>query len=222
MKKIISTLLLTTTVLSGAGSVLATEYEDAYNARSNVNAEVIAGEDIVNPGPGPEEIETPGPENPDAEIYGIKYISNLDFGQGEFSTEDQILSTQFDADLVGEKGGRLFSHVSIRDIRPQAEREGWNLTVQRDTDFIPGSQLTFAPAFNQNSLGFSESDLMIPSTVSVNASPAMFMSTADANNPAGISAMVNMGDAELTIPANTGAGEYSTTLTWNLVTGPAA
>lgn len=222
MKKKISTLLITGALLGQGGIVLAEvdpEEVDGTTHTSTVTTEIIPGDDITDPSPGPETPIEPPDTNPGTDRYGIRYVSNLDFGQMKFSTRDETIKTQYDATLKSANGP-INSYVHIRDIRAASERGGWHVTVQQDSEFIPGSSLTFSPSFSDNSEGFNEDDFTIPTTLEISKDPITFMSTVTAENPAGTAALVEMGEAELHVPANSGTGSYTTNLIWNLVAGP--
>lgn len=226
-KELIAVCCLASIALGGAPTIFA---DDEHTQReSEVRTRVILDTIPLPPTPGPIPPITPPGTLPNDVDFGINYVSDLNFGEIDFSTSDQTIRTQWDANLRGtpeegdesEDADRIFSYLSVRDYREDADRNTWRVTVERTTTgFAQGATLTMFPTFNQAaSQGTARaSDFIIPASVTIDETPVDFL--ASENVVTGHSGF-NLGDAELVIPAYTTAGAYSTKLTWNLIAGPA-
>lgn len=224
--KLASTIVLTSLGMSLLGSVAqAATYPSATEGMSEVSASVILGDDggPIIPPIDPEIPNPPvDPENPNTGPLSLRYVSDVIFGEIEISTESKTVYAKQDTGVGGERFDNI---VTVQDFRNDNERDGWELTVMMDNEFIPGSKMKMTPFIHEataQSLGLEtpNKDLIL------NTSEQVFARTVSTSNPAGI---VSMGLAnpetegvELLIPANTPTGDYATTITWNLVAGPLA
>lgn len=205
--------------------VQATEYEDAKKASSNVKASVILGDD------GGPEVPPIDPEMPLTEIedlnpnhgpLSIRYVPDIIFEKVSISEDDLKVYAKKDTDLSGKKINHL---VTIQDFRNENERDGWELMVALDSEFIPGSLMKMTPYIHGN-VGIAAHVEVPHSELILNTDEQLFARTRSNENPP---AILSMGltnprsevGIELLIPANTTTGSYSTKILWNLISGPA-
>lgn len=224
--KLLSTVLIGSIGFTTIGGyVSATEFTDATNGISEVSAEIKIGE---NGGPT---IPSVNPSNPEPPIdnsnqngipgeLSIRYISDVNFPDIEISTEAVTVFAELDKGIEDEEFDNL---VSVQDFRNDDDRDGWELTVKMSSDFISGSELTMNP-FIQPAIGVEYALVAPHSEIIIGEEAQVFARTQDHDNPAGIISM-NLADPDtdgvkLFIPANTPVGDYSTTLIWNMSTGP--
>lgn len=150
--KLMSTAALMAMLVGTGIQVSATTYNGPLDANSSVTAEItIPPIDPENPEIPPIDPENPEPPidpeviNPDrGDGLSIRYVSSLDFGSAEFSTEAQRLTASLDSGLNEESEVQEFENmVTVEDIR--GERDGWTLTVRQATAFMDGSVMTLNP-----------------------------------------------------------------------------
>lgn len=226
MKKLVSTVLVGSIGFTTLGGyVSAMEYPNETSGISDVSAQIIIGE---NGGPT---IPSVNPINPEPPIdnsnqngtlgaLSIRYISDVNFPDIEISTEPVTVFAELDKGIDDEEFDNL---VSVQDFRNDNERDGWELTVKMSSDFITGSELTMKP-FIQPVVGLEYALIAPNNEILIGESAQVFARTQNNNNPSGIISM-NLADPDtdgvkLSIPANTPVGNYSTTLVWNMSTGP--
>ncbi|WP_176462066.1 WxL domain-containing protein [Enterococcus sp. 4E1_DIV0656] len=212
--------LITTLVGTSLQASAATTYPDALNAESPVTGEVTLP--TTPPGIPPIDPESPEPPidpeegNPElGDGLSILYVSPLDFGQTEFSTEAQTLLAE---KLVDEDENEFENRVTVTDLR--ADRDGWELTVAQSSELMDGATLTMYPnahAGTAAALGVTTAS----GQLLLSTDAATFATADNETADAGIISM-GMGEVELNLPASAGAGEYSTTLNWTLTNGPVA
>ncbi|MBO0481394.1 leucine-rich repeat protein [Candidatus Enterococcus courvalinii] len=152
--------------------------------------------------------------NPDIEGLSIRYASDMHFNSAPFSLLDQTL-------LLANQDQRPM--VTVQDMRPIAERSGWELLVSQDALFMNGAEIVINPYVHQA----NQDNLLIEasSELVLNDAPQRFAGTTNTEqpNPAGI---VSMGmeseknPMSLRVPGKTGVNSYETTVHWQLVTGP--
>ena len=216
--------VLTTIGLSAMGPIVqAATYPSELQGISDVNASVILGED-GGPSIPPIDPEIPpiDPENPNPNVgpLSIRYISDFNFGDVEVSTEGATVLAQQDVDANGVN----FDHmVTVQDFRSDMDRDGWELTVTMANGFIPGSQIKLTPFIHATNA--DRAGVETPSSELVlNNSAQVFARTTSNQNPADIVSMLmanpDSDGIELFVPGNTPTGDYSTTVTWNLISGP--
>ncbi|UOO46391.1 leucine-rich repeat protein [Enterococcus casseliflavus] len=149
--------------------------------------------------------------NPSVEGLSIRYISNIRFNSAPFSLLDQTLRLENEP------------MITIQDMRPRAERSGWELLVSMDSTFMNGAEIVMHPFIHQE----NQTNLLIEgaSELILNDEPQRFAGTTmiEEPNPFGILSM-GMGSVEnpmtLRVPGKTGVNSYETTVHWQLVTGP--
>lgn len=228
MKKIEFVSLAALTIMGVATlntTVHAQQFPNATTGISEVTTSVVIGDDggpsipPINPEDPNPPIESENP-NPNVGPLSLRYLSNLHFGEVEVSTVAKTIYAEQDKGISGERFDNL---VTVQDFRSDNERDGWELTVTMDSEFIPGSQIKMAPFIH--SLTAEELALEIPTgELIINHSAQVFARTISNDNPSGISSMgmanPESNGVELVIPPNTPTGEYVTTLTWNLASGP--
>lgn len=216
MKKIVSAVLVSSFILGGTGSALAASYENnGLTAKSDISVILELDPDLIDiPNPGPEEPDidpaNPPVTNPDIGTFGIRYVSDMNFGTHNVSTSAQEFVSTFDEAFLNDS---QYNHLVVQNF--EAENNGWSITVEQEGAFVPGSVLTFAPTLAPT----STIDFTLPATIDVTAENGAqnFVSEADGT---GISTVVmNTSGVKLNIPANTAVGEYSTALVWNIVAG---
>lgn len=220
-KKLISTLALTVLGVNLAipAASAVTDYPSATEGKSTVEAEIILGDEETIPPINPVDPNPPvDPVNPDrGEGLSIRYISSLDFGKTNFSSQAQQLTAAPDSGTDENDDTVEFENmVTVEDIR--GVRDGWTLSVAQTADLMDGATLTMNPNVATNQLGVTVGS----STLVVDSENKIFAS-AD-NEGAGMAGIISlgMGDVTLDIPANTGLGTYETTLDWTLTSGPLA
>lgn len=226
MRKLVSTVLVGSigfTILGGY--VSANEYPNSTNGISDVSAQIIIGE---NGGPAVPSVDPSNPEPPIENTnqngipgaLSIRYISDINFPDIEISTEPVTVFAELDKGIDDEEFDNL---VSVQDFRNEDERNGWELTVRMSPGFISGSELTMKP-FIHPAVGLEYAVIAPNNEILIGESSQVFARTQNNNNPSGIISM-NLVDSDtdgvkLSIPANTPVGNYSTTLVWNMSTGP--
>lgn len=221
--KLVSTSVLTSLLLANYGMVVQADdrYPNAQEGNSRVDLTLQLGDSggpSLPPGPGGEEIE-PEETNPNSGELSLRYVSNLNFGTADISRNSQVVYAEKDRDINGVS---FDNQVSIQDFRNDTERDGWTLNVARIGEFIPGSTIKMKPKIDVESA--REASVTVSPTVTIVNTEKHEFARAARNNAAAIVtiAMADTGSngVELEIPANTAAGDYSTTLLWNLVNGP--
>ncbi|ASZ08221.1 MULTISPECIES: WxL domain-containing protein [Enterococcus] len=216
--KLMSTAALMAMLVGTGIQVSATTYDGPLDANSSVTAEItIPAIDPENP-----EIPPIDPENPDLPIdpeetnpdrgdgLSIRYVSSLDFGSAEFSTEAQRLTAHLDSGVEGQEFENM---VTVEDIR--GERDGWTLTVRQATAFMDGSVMTLNPHVANNDYGVTTTS----GALIVNTEDEVFAQADNQEADAGVISM-GMGNVTLDVPARAGVGAYETSLMWNLTNGP--
>lgn len=219
--KLISILALSVlgTTIMGPTVLATTEYPSATEGLSSVEAEIIMEDNPIIPPVDPQEPIppiAPGEVNPDrGDGLSIRYVSGLDFGNTEFSSDRQQLTAKPDSGINSEAEEVTFGNmVAIEDIR--GTRDGWTLTVQQTDEFINGATITMNPFVVDNEFGVTPSN----GSLEINTVAQNFASASNSGpGMAGITS-IGMGDVTLDIPENTGVGRYDTTLTWTLISGP--
>lgn len=217
---IISSLVVVGILLGAPLNVAATTYEDAQNAESPVDVEIVApdpGEIEIPIPPGPEEPDVMPPlepTNPDlGDGLSLHYISGLQFPTTEFSLdEDKTVTANLDSgELDGEKISFPNMAVVI-DIRGD-RTSGWDLQVSQKTELFEGAILTMNPKSSDIGDVSTSSDSLILND------DAQIFASADGTGAAGVNS-ISMGKVTLFVPKGTGLGEYKTTLSWSLVSEP--
>lgn len=158
-------------------------------------------------------------ENPNEGSLAIRYASSLNFGETTVVGKGQELIALPSKDMDGRD---ILNMVTIQDIRPEAQRDGWQLQVRQTRELIGGSQIIMTPFVHEShlagdSISVYEGDF-IPNTDS-----QIFASASETNSNQIISFGMHSSEAEgvrLVIPPGMGVGNYDTTLEWNLVSGP--
>ncbi|MBO0481392.1 WxL domain-containing protein [Candidatus Enterococcus courvalinii] len=220
--KLFSTFTLIATFVGIGVQVSAATYDGPLDANSSVTAEItIPPVDPGNPeippvDPGePEPPIDPGEMNPDrGDGLSIRYVSSLDFGSAEFSTQAQRLTAKPDSGIDEELEEQEFENmVTVEDIR--GERDGWTLTVRQATEFMNGSVMSINPHVVENDFGVTTAS----GSLIVNTEDEVFAQADNQEADAGVISM-GMGNVTLDVPARAGVGAYETTLMWNLTNGP--
>ncbi|WP_270375679.1 WxL domain-containing protein [Enterococcus thailandicus] len=220
--KLMSTAALMAMLVGTGIQVSATTYNGPLDANSSVTAEItIPPIDPENPEIPPIDPENPEPPidpeviNPDrGDGLSIRYVSSLDFGSAEFSTEAQRLTASLDFGLDEESEVQEFENmVTVEDIR--GERDGWTLTVRQATAFMDGSVMTLNPHVANNDYGVTTTS----GALIVNTEDEDFAQADNQEADAGVISM-GMGNVTLDVPARAGVGAYETSLMWNLTNGP--
>ncbi|WP_317945491.1 WxL domain-containing protein [Carnobacterium maltaromaticum] len=225
-KELIAVCCLTSIALGGAPTIFAND--EHTQKESEVRTRVVLENIPVPPAPGPIPPIIPPETLPDDVDFGINYVSDLNFGDIDFSKTDQTIRTQWDANLRGtpedgddsEDANRIYSYLSVRDYRADSDRNTWRITVERTmAGFAQGATLTMFPTFSaEGSEGTARaSDFTIPSSVTIDGTATDFLTS---ENVVTGHVGFTLGNAELVIPAYTIGGAYSTKLTWNLIAEP--
>lgn len=216
MKKIVSAALVASVILGGAGTALAASYEnDGLTAKSDVSVTLELDSELIDiPNPGPEDPEidpeNPPVTNPEIGNFGIRYVSDMNFGVHNVSTDAQEFLSTFDEAFLNES---QFNHLVVQNF--EADNNGWSITVEQEGAFIPGSTLTFAPGMvTDSTIMFS-----LPATLDVTADNGAQDFVSDANGLGITTLILNSNGVKLAVPANTAVGEYNTVLVWNIVAG---
>lgn len=216
MKKLISTVASGAIMLSGTSVVLAASYEnEGKTVRSNVSLSLELDQELIEiPNPGPSDPivnpENPPVTNPDIGSFGISYVSDLNFGVQNISSQNEEYVSTFDEAFLNDS---QYNHLVVQNF--EANNENWSITVEQEGAFIPGSTLTFSPS---QSTG-STIELLFPQTLSVTADNGAQNFATEAKGLGVSTILLNSDGVQLSVPANTAVGEYSTTLVWNLVAG---
>lgn len=217
-KTLLSTLVLTGLGMTTLGTVIqAAEYPSATNGISDVTATITIGEGPEMPPIGPEFPDLPGidlPTNPKAGEFGLRYVSDIEFEDIEVSTGNQSV-------FAKEDTNGAFPMAVVQDYRGDDTRDGWQLMVKQEGELFRGAQIKMTPSISSSNM----SNIEVPTSgITLNDSAKVFANTkVESGNPSGIYSigMGNVtGGVELIVPANSSVGEYSTQLTWNLVSGP--
>lgn len=167
----------------------------------------------INPEDGILELEN---TNSIVEGLSLRYVSDLEFYSTIFSPSKQT--------LIPSKSDEN-PKVTVQDMRPISQRNGWELQVRQNHVFADGAELIFNPfihELNQNALKISAHS----EALTINTEAQRFAGTTTSENPSGIVTM-GMGSVagegvSLEIPGGAGIGSYETELVWNLVAGPDA
>lgn len=221
-------LLLSTVVLASIGvnllgmSAQAADFTEATKGTSEVKASVILGEDGGPDIPGiPGEPEPPDPDNPNPNggPLSIRGLSNIIFSEIEVST----VGVTVYAEKKKHAEYDFENRITVQDFRNDNERDGWELRVTMDSEFIPGSQMKMTPYIHNSDIDKLALELPNAELV-VNNEAKVFARTIDTNNPSGILTMLfanpDTEGVELYVPMNTPTGDYETSLTWELVSEP--
>lgn len=207
--KLMSTAALMAMLVGTGIQVSATTYDGPLDANSSVTAEItIPAIDPENPEIPPIDPEETNPDRGDG--LSIRYVSSLDFGSAEFSTEAQRLTAHLDSGVEGQEFENM---VTVEDIR--GERDGWTLTVRQATAFMNGSVMTLNPHVANNDYGVTTTS----GALIVNTEDEVFAQADNQEADAGVISM-GMGNVTLDVPARAGVGAYETSLMWNLTNGP--
>ncbi|WP_317944040.1 WxL domain-containing protein [Carnobacterium maltaromaticum] len=221
--KIISASMVTVLgALMFSQSALATTYQDDLNATSPVTVLIEDEDSLVIPPIDPEGPPIiPIDPNPEPGALAIRYISSLDFGQVFVDGSEQMIRALPDVDTQGAEFSNL---VSLRDVRSSTNRDGWTLTVKQDQELLEGSTITMNPYIND--LVAERLEVSAGGEIILNSDAQVFARTNTNTNPSGSLSigMAQPGESvALTIPEEEyEAGEYTTTLTWELISGPMA
>ncbi|CAD5900128.1 WxL domain-containing protein [Carnobacterium maltaromaticum] len=219
-KTLLSTIVLTGLGMTTLGSVTqAVTYPSATDGISEVNSTITIGDgggpEVPPIGPGfPELPEIELPTNPKAGEFGLRYISDIEFGDIEVSTNAQSV-------FATEDTNKAFPMIVVQDYRGDDIRDGWQVTIKQETELFRGAEIKMSPSVTADNMPV----IAVPTSgITLNSSAQIFANTkVEAGKPAGIYS-IGMGNAtkgvELVVPANSSVGEYSTKLTWNLVSGP--
>lgn len=176
----------------------------------------------VNPPIPPINPSDPNPdvsENPHEGALAIRYVSGLNFGSIATANRKQELVS---LPVEDNAGNVLPPMVTVQDMRPENQRNGWKLTVSQKSELINGARMILNPYGNgQNlidlSVGVRESSLIL------NDSQQMFAWSESGSQPGIISLAMNQpGETgvKLEIPSGVGIGKYQMDLEWSLVNGP--
>lgn len=159
------------------------------------------------------------PENPNIGALSIRYISPLNFGEIPRSRNQQEAHSILDKDI---NGNDMPVMVTVQDMRPQNQRDGWELSVKQQDSFIDGAEIIMNPYVHEsysNELGIQ----VASGPITLNQSSQVFSGTNNGNPPGivslGLTQPADLG-VRLRIPSGVGLGSYSTTLEWMLSTGP--
>lgn len=205
-----------------SSSILATSYDGDLNALSPVTVLVEDDESTIIPPVDPENPTDPIDPilpNPNPTSLAITYISGLDFGQVVGDGKKQIIGAKSDVDMNGTSFDNL---VSLRDIRSLSQRDGWTLTVKQNSELLEGATISMNPFISPYTA--ERFDLSTNGEITLNEDAQVFAKTNSSANPSGSVSigMAQPGEAvTLSIPdTEYEAGEYSTSLNWELVSGP--
>lgn len=171
----------------------------------------------INPeDPGPIEPENP---NSNTGALSIRHIHSIDFGEIEMKNEQQEITSKPPKDIHGENIPEM---VTIQDIRPDNQRNGWQLTVSQRDVFMDGAEIIKNPyvhEYNSNELG-----VQVRSEQLILSQEKQLFSWANEENKAGIVSFGFNDPSEsgttLRIPKGLGVGNYETMLEWNLTQSP--
>lgn len=158
-------------------------------------------------------------ESPFEEALSIRFVSGLDFGEAEFKNNRQEL---FSLPTQNSNGDDIPNMVTVQDMRPENQRDGWQLMVRQNKEFLDGAQISMNPYAHEDFVERLNLKLL-GSTLFLNDQD-QFFAGAYAGNPSGI---VSLGmdypdgkGVQLNIPSGVGIGKQTTSLEWSLVTGP--
>lgn len=203
-------------------TILATSYESETNALSPVTVSIE--EDTNTQIPPIDPADPKGPidpvdPNPNVGSLAINYVSGLDFGEVTIDGKAQVIESAKDHDANDRDFDNL---VSIRDIRNPAQRDGWRLTVKQTSELLEGATITMNPFIAKSvadSLEVSTSSEFI-----INKDAQVFAKTNSNTNPSGsLSIGMAQPNKSVTLSIPDGeyeAGNYSTSLSWELVSEP--
>lgn len=236
-KNLLMSAVLLTTMMGGAVTSFAAEYEDATHAKTDATITFTKDEGPTKPvDPIDPEIEVDpiDPINPNGAELMISYASNLNFG--EQSKEGSSWNALADKVKEGEETKEIVPFVSTKDSRG-AERNGWTLTAKQDADFKDGTTVLKGAELHLSNLFYAEKTGAPTATAGevVLGLEAKDISNATADSGVGRWS-VGLGELEgevgsqttsgvtLTVPETTAknAATYSTTVTWELTADPAA
>ncbi|WP_317945313.1 WxL domain-containing protein [Carnobacterium maltaromaticum] len=219
MKKLLAVLSVSTIgiIALETRAQAETEYPTATQAISEVDISIMLGDDggPSIPPIDPEDPDLPPlPENPTPGELSLRYVSDINFGEIVVSSKSGSTFTKKDSNGV-------FPMATVQDFRNSSTRDGWQLTVKQDSEILPGGQIRMRPFTD-------ELKIEVPSPVlTLNESNQLFANTVKEEGEPGLSGIYSIGMAdinsngvELFIPANVAVGDYSTSLTWNLISGP--
>ncbi|CRH17891.1 lectin-like domain-containing protein [Carnobacterium maltaromaticum] len=158
-------------------------------------------------------------ENPNEGSLAIRYVSSLNFGETTVVGNGQELIALPSKDQDGKD---ILNMVTIQDIRPEAQRDGWQLQVRQTRDLIGGAQIIMNPFVHESNLA-GENISVYEGDFIPNTDSQIFASASEANSNQIISFGMHNPQEEgvrLLIPPGMGAGSYQTNLHWSLVSGP--
>lgn len=238
-KNLLTSAVLLTTMMGGAVTSFAAEYEDATHAKTDATITFTKDDGPTGPvDPGNPGIEIdpidPSKPNPNGAELMISYASDLNFGeQSKNGTSWNALADKVKA---GEEIREITPFVSTKDSRGE-ERKGWTLTAKQDADFKDGTNVLKGAELHLSNLFYAEQAGAPTATAGevILGSDAQDISSAKADSGIGRWS-VGLGELEgeegsqtttgvtLTVPETTAknAATYSTTVTWELVADPAA
>ncbi|MFD0897573.1 WxL domain-containing protein [Loigolactobacillus binensis] len=229
--------LLTVTAMSGlllSGFATNVSAETvASTAKSDATATFTDAIDPTNPidPTDPTDPENPGggPGTGNSGPLSIDYVSNLEFGEHDVPTKDEVYTAQDDQDT---DGNAIPNYVQVTDQRAGTPK-GWTLSVMQEAQFasandtaLDGAQLSFSgTAITSNETTDS------PASVhDVTLTPGNSTTIMDAATGNGFGTWADKwsdsndkSTATLAVPvaAHPEAEDYKTNLTWTLTDTPA-
>lgn len=228
-------------VIGGATTALAAEYDGAEKATSEATITFIKDEDSVNP-VDPDDPDNPidpvDPINPEGAELMISYASNFNFGEQEKNGSTwNALADKVYTDETKTETKEVVPFVATKDNRG-TDRNGWTLTVKQDGDFkdandnvLKGAELTLSGLRYAST---TNAPSITPNTVTL-TNTATEVAISDENTGVGNWSLA-LGTLEgeegsqttsgvtLSVPKTTvkNTGTYSTSVTWELAADPAA
>lgn len=162
--------------------------------------------------------------NPNIGALSIRYVSNISFGQIEFSKKPQ----DFRSNKLLDKDGKEMPHmITIQDARERKVRNGWVLTVKQNRNVIEGSELYINPYVNvENSKKFGVSLYMSQLLLNIDSQVVASVKGDGNSYSPGVFSIGLSGSGtdgvRLSLPSgiSVGVGRYQATLTWVLLDGP--
>lgn len=210
-----------------AATINATQWDS--EAKIAFEANTTTPPDVTNP-------EVPDVEGPEgvAGALAIDYASDLDFGTHEISANEETYYAKADTAAFGSENP-VGAFVEMHDLRGEGEGNGTNLTVKQVSQFKNGTKelssavLSFSDARAQNAKGGA----YVPSGVGnfdLVPGDATTVMTTDGTVGEFLTSFGTAADYEgeetggpisLSVPSGSAtAGNYTTTLQWDLVTDP--
>lgn len=153
------------------------------------------------------------------EALSIRFVSGLDFGEAEFKNNRQEL---FSLPTKNSNGDDIPTMVTVQDMRPENRRDGWQLMVRQNKEFLDGAQISMNPYAHEDFVERLNLKLL-GSTLFLNDQD-QFFAGAYPGNPSGIVSLSmdypNGKGVQLNLPSGVGIGKHTTSLEWSLITGP--